>query len=220
MSFSGFSPAALRFFEGLARDNSKGYWQANRAAYEREVEGSMELLLDALAQHGPFRIFRPYNDVRFAKGRPPYKEQIAAISESEGGAVFYVALSASGLTTGTGYYSLASDQLHRFRRAVDDVRTGAPLMATCASLRAAGYELGGVGELKTAPRGYPREHPRIDLLRRKGLAAFVSWEPEPWLHTAAVPDHIRQVWQGADLLTAWLNAHVGPSELPPEEWGR
>lgn len=228
MAFTGFSMAAMSFYEGLAADNCKAYWQANKAVYEVEVKGAMEALLADLDDYGPFKIFRPYNDVRFAKGRPPYKEQIGAVGESEGGSVFYVQFSATGLMVGTGYYSMAWDQLERFRRAVDDERRGSQIAVFCAALEQSGYRLGAMEELKTAPRGYPKDHPRIEILRRKGLTAFTSWEPAPWLHTnslegaapGAVEAKIRKAWTDAGPMNDWLDTHVGPSTLPPPDWNR
>jgi uncharacterized protein (TIGR02453 family) len=210
----------LAFFEGLAADNSKVYWQANRAVYDTEVKQALQAVLDDLADHGPFKIFRPYNDVRFAKGRPPYKEQIAAAAESEGGSMYYVQFSASGLMTGTGYYTMAADQLDAFRRAVDDEHRGRELADICAVLTERGYSLAAMEQLKTAPRGYRKDHPRIDILRRKGLTASMSWTPARWLHTAAVVTRIRAAWEGASAMNDWLDTHVGPSTLPPPDWDR
>lgn len=173
-----------------------------------------------LGGYGPFKIFRPYNDVRFAKGRPPYKEQIGAVSETEGGSMVYVQFSAAGLMAGTGYYTMASDQLEAFRGAVDDENRGAEIAAICATLEQQGYSLSAMEQLKTAPRGFAKDHPRIEILRRKGLIATVAWAPEPWLHTAAVVTKIRNVWAGAASMTAWLDTHVGPSQLPPPDWDR
>lgn len=220
MPFTGFPPSALTFFEGLAADNSKVYWQANRGVYDADVRGAMLGLLEALGEFGPFHVFRPYNDVRFAKGRPPYKEQIGAVGESEGGAVQYVAFSAAGLTVGTGYYSMAVDQLERFRQAVDDEASGATIAGLCATLEARGYTIGAIGELKTAPRGYPKDHPRIALMRRKGLTAFRTWPVAPWLHTKAVVRRVRDAWTEPAPMNAWLDAHVGPSTLPPPDFSR
>lgn len=220
MSFTGFSPAALSFFDGLAADNSKAYWQAHRGVYDVEVKGAMLALLDELDDFGPFHVFRPYNDVRFAKGRPPYKEQIGAVGESQGGAVQYVSLSASGLVIGTGYYAMASDQLDRFRQAVDDEHRGGEIAKVCATLESTGFTLGAIGELKTAPRGYPKDHPRIALLRRKGLTAFRTWPVAPWLHTRGVVKRVRDGWTVPNELNAWLETHVGPSTLPPPDFDR
>ena len=220
MSFAGFSTEAFAFFEGLSADNSKAFWQANKATFDTQVKGAMVALLDELNEFGPFNIFRPYNDVRFAKGRPPYKEQIGAIGEREGGAVFYVQLSATGLMIGSGYYAMATDQLERFRAAVDDDHRGMEVAAISGRLAKKHYTIGAIGELKTSPRGYPKDHPRIELLRRKGLTAFRSWPPEPWLHTKSVVKKVRDGWNGAAELNDWLDEHVGPSTLPPPDWSR
>ena len=219
MAFAGFSTEAISFYEGLVADNSKVYWQANKATFDEHVKGAMVALLEELDEFGPFNIFRPYNDVRFAKGRPPYKEAIGAVGEREGGAIFYVQFSAAGLTIGSGYYAMATDQLERFRSAVDDESRGAEIAAISATLSKK-YTLGAISELKTAPRGYPKDHPRIELLRRKGLTAFMSWTPQSWMHTKAVVKKVRDGWNGASELNDWLDAHVGPSTLPPPDWDR
>ena len=219
-SFSGFGSTALAFFEGLAADNSKVYWQANKGVYDADVKAPMLALLGELADYGTFHIFRPYNDVRFAKGRPPYKEQIGAVGEGEGGAIFYVQLSAEGLRVGTGYYQMATDQLERFRAAVADDVLGRQVEALVAQLEKRGCSIAALDELKSAPRGYPKDHPRIALLRRKGLAAMRTWDVAPWLHTKAVVKRVRDAWQEAAELDAWLDTNVGPSTLPPSDFGR
>lgn len=220
MAFAGFSAAATAFYGGLVADNSKAYWLANRAVYDTEVRGAMDALLADLDEFGPFHVFRPYNDARFAKGRPPYKEHIAGISESEGGAVFYVQFSAAGLLVGSGYYSMRTDQLDRFRTAVDDQARGAELAELCAGLESRGYRMGAVDELKTAPRGYPKDHARIDILRRKGLTAFRNFDVAAWMRTKGVVRRVRDAWNECTDLNAWLDTHVGPSTLPPPDLDR
>ena len=218
--FSGFSPEAVTFYEGLVADNSKSYWLANRAVYDGEVRAAMDALLADLDEFGPFHVFRPYNDARFAKRRPPYKEHIAGISESEGGAVFYVQFSATGIVLGSGYYSMASDQLERFRSAVDDEHSGPEIAAICACLERAGCRIGAASELKTAPRGFPKDHQRIALLRRKGLTSFRHFDVATWMHTKGVVSRVRHAWHECAELNAWLDTHVGPSTLPPPDHDR
>ncbi len=53
-------------------------------------------LTEELADFGPFQMFRPYNDVRFSKNKPPYKTQRGAYGEPEGRAVDYAQFSADG----------------------------------------------------------------------------------------------------------------------------
>lgn len=220
MAFSGFTPAATAFYEGLVADNSKAYWLANRSVFDTDVRGAMDALLADLDEFGPFHVFRPYNDARFAKGRPPYKEHIAGISESEGGAVYYVQFSASGLLVGSGYHYMATDQLERFRTAVDDEHRGAELAALCTGLEARGYRMGAADELKSAPRGYPKDHPRIEILRRKGLTAFRNWDVTAWMRTKGVVRRVRDAWNECAELNAWLDTQVGPSTLPPPDIDR
>lgn len=220
MSFKGFPEEAISFYEGLQADNSRAYWQANKAVYERAVKGPMLELLDALADYGPFHLFRPYNDVRFSKNKVPYKTHTGAYGESEGGAGYYVQFSLTGILAGAGYYSMAPDQLQRFRDAVVAEATGSELERLGAALQKKGLRLGAISELKTAPRGYAKDHPRIEYLRRKGLFGARDFAPAKWMQTKAVVTKVREVWEATADLNTWLDLHVGPSTLPPEDLDR
>ncbi|MBI5090201.1 MAG: DUF2461 domain-containing protein [Actinobacteria bacterium] len=217
MGFRGFPDAAFQFYEQLMADNSRTFWQANLATYRSAVREPMEALLAELADHGPFHVFRPNRDVRFSKDKRPYKEGIGAVGESEGGSTFYVHLSAAGMMAGSGYYHMASDQLDRFRRAVDAQATGAEIAEICASIARRGLRLGAMDELKTAPRGYAKDHPRIELLRRKGLVATREWPEARWMRTSAVVTRVREAWDAGAPMNEWLDTHVGPSTLAPSE---
>ena len=121
MAFTGWPAAAIEFYDGLEEDNSRSYWQANRAVYERAVKAPMDgLLAELAAEFGVGRIFRPNRDVRFSVDKSPYKTAIGATLEHGG----YIQLSAAGLACGSGMYVMAPDQLERFRAAVADDRTG------------------------------------------------------------------------------------------------
>ena len=217
MAFSGFPAEGLEFYEQLDADNSRAFWQANKHRYDEFVKQPMIELTEALDEFGPFHMFRPYNDVRFSKGKPPYKPQQGAYGESEGGAGHYVQFSVAGLMVGAGYYAMAKDQLERFRVAIDGDATGSELAALVSDAERRKYSIGAIGELKTAPRGYPKDHPRIELLRRKGLIATCQFGLPKWIHTAGAAKRIRASWTGAADLCAWLDAHVGPSTLPPDD---
>lgn len=207
MAFQGWPEAALDFFEGLERDNSKDYWTAHRAVYDQAVLEPMTELTDELAgEHGQARIMRPYRDVRFSRDKTVYRTEIGAMVGSA-----YIRLAASGLAVGNGMFHLMSDQLARYREAVASDRTGAELERMTRALTADGIELVGHEMLKSAPRGYPAEHPRAELLRYKGLAAFRQWPSGPWLSTAAAKDRVMGFLTQTAPLAAWLDAHVGPT---------
>lgn len=216
MAFDGIPLDALVFYEQLEADNSKAFWETNKARFNEVVRGPVDELCEALSDYGEFRVFRPHNDLRFSKNKPPYKTHQGAYTESDGGTGFYFHLSAQGLMCGTGYYAMAKDQLARFRQAVDAEGTGAEIEAIVAAIAKRRYSIGAIGELKTAPRGYPKDHPRIELIRRKGLMASIDFGAPKWLHTNQVVAKIRQAWDGAADMNAWLDAHVGPSTLEPD----
>ena len=219
MAFAGFPREALEFYERLEADNSKVFWEANKATYKTVVRASVEALCEELPAYGPFHFFRPYNDVRFAKGKPPYKTQQGGYGETERGAGYYVQLSAAGVMVGAGYYAMAKDQLERFRAAVDADHTGSEIAGIVAGLSNR-YQFTAIEELKTAPRGFPKDHPRIELLRRKGLILIKEFGAPAWIHTKQAATRIRAVWDDAAAMNSWLDTHVGPSNLEPEGFFR
>ncbi|MGZ8662812.1 MAG: DUF2461 domain-containing protein [Actinomycetota bacterium] len=210
MAFRGWPAEALEFFEGLEADNSKSYWQEHRDTYDGAVRGPMEELLEELApDRGEGKIFRPYRDIRFSADKTPYKTHIGA-TIGDG----YVQLSADGLGAGSGMWEMATDQLERYRGAVDDDRSGRALVDLVATARKVGLDVTGHGVLKSAPRGYPRDHPRIELLRYKGLIAWKQWTVTPWLGTRRAKDRVVEFLDRSKPLNEWLSRHVGASTLP------
>jgi uncharacterized protein (TIGR02453 family) len=217
--FRGWSKAAIDFYRELEVENSKTFWTAHKEIYETEVKAPFEALSELVAdEYGPLKIFRPNRDLRFSKDKTPYKTRCYAVTEGEGGEAFYVEISADGLVTATGYWMMASDQLTRYRAAVDDEQTGQPLERTIAELRTRNLNIEG-HRLKSAPRGYPSDHPRIELLRHKCVAAMRTFEPAAWLHTGAAAERITEVWRAAAPMNEWLARHVGRSTAPsPGSW--
>jgi uncharacterized protein (TIGR02453 family) len=210
VTFKGWPAEAIEFFDGLEFDNSKAYFDEHKDTYLGCVKAPMEALLAELApEFGPPKIFRPNRDVRFSKDKSPYKTNIAATLGARG----YVTLSAAGLGVGGGMWRMMPDQLERYRAAVDDERTGAEIVGIAEALRAAGHECGPHDALKTAPKGYPKDHPRIDLLRAKGLTAWHQWPVGAWLHKPKAKDRIVDFLHAAEPLHTWLTTRVGESSI-------
>jgi len=210
MTFHGWTDAALDFYEGLEIDNSRGYWQAHKKVYDEQVRGPMEALLAELCdEFGDAKIFRPHRDIRFSADKTPYKTNVGATLANHG----YVQVSAGGLAVASGTYVFATDQLARYRRAVALDLTGEALAKIVDDVRAAGLTITAAGTLTTAPRGYSRDHPRIELLRMKGLVTWKEWPIEPWLATTQAKDKVVAVLRASVPLVKWLDGHVGASEL-------
>jgi uncharacterized protein (TIGR02453 family) len=214
MAFRGFPAEALEFYEGLAADNSKAYWTAHKAVYDSCAYGPMtELLAELADEFGPAKIFRPYRDVRFSADKTPYKTSIAATLERGG----YVSLSAEGLGAGSGMYVLAPDQLARFREALADDKAGTEIAEAIARIRKKGIDVTAHDVLKTVPRGYPKDHPRADLLRHKGLITWQQWPAGAWLGTVAAKKRVVDFLHASQPVNDWLATHVGESTMPARE---
>lgn len=207
-AFEGFPETGLIFYEGLEADNSKSYWTDHRQEYEDSVRAPMLALLAELEpEYGGGKLFRPYRDLRFARDKTPYKTQAGASVGDH-----YLQLSADGLLAASGMYRMSRDQIERYRRAVADERHGPKLARIVATLRKSGHEIAG-DVMRTGPRGFDSKHPRIDLLRHRGLYAYRSWQPEQWLHTREVVDRVRAAWRDFGPLSLWLAANVGPADV-------
>lgn len=208
MPFTGIPIAALDFYEDLDADNSKSYWTAHKQVYDEQVKAPIEALAAELAEEfGAGKFFRPYRDVRFSKDKKPYKtHQGVYFAESRR----YFHISAAGLFVGGGYYEMASDQVSRYRRAVDGGLTGKALEVAVVAAESGKLEVGG-DELTRVPVGFAKEHPRADLLRRKTFTAHREFGSPHWLATKRAKSELVTAWRAMQPLIDWLDNNVGNS---------
>ncbi|RXZ45817.1 DUF2461 domain-containing protein [Agromyces binzhouensis] len=199
-----FGPEAFAFYVELEAHNSRDWWQAHRADYERHVRLPLERLAAIAGErYGPAKVFRPNRDVRFSADKSPYKLNGAMTAGRVGGV--YVSVSADGLHAGGGLYEPSRAQLQRAREAIAaDGPAAAELDAIVRSLEERGLELAGPF-LKTAPRGFDREHPRIELLRMTHFAGLGTLPPE------ATMGDVDRVWRAVEPLLVWVETHAEPS---------
>jgi len=166
-----------------------------------------ELLAELAPEFGEGRVFRPYRDTRFSADKSPYKTNIAAHNGAG-----YLSLSSDALGVGSGLWMPSPDQLARFRAAVADDRRGAELATVVAELRRRRIQVSARESLKSAPRGYPSDHPRIELLRLKGITAWKEWPVGPWLATTEAKHRVVELLRATAPLRRWLDAHVGTAD--------
>jgi uncharacterized protein (TIGR02453 family) len=217
--FEGFGPEVGTWFLGLEADNSRDYFAAGREFFEESIRGQMEALLTELGERfgGDVKMFRQNRDVRFSADKSPYKTNTYGVVRGSGIAAqgLYASISARGLVAGSGYHMMARDQLNRYRDGVDDRTYGPELKKLVAKAEKAGLELWGES-LATAPRGYPKDHERIELLRRKSLSLGATLELGRGISRTDGLRFVTKTWRNAAPVTGWLDEHVGPSTLPVE----
>jgi uncharacterized protein (TIGR02453 family) len=215
--FEGFSPKVRKWFQGLEADNSREYFQANRDVYDHSIRGEIEALLAELSDKfgGEVKMFRQNRDIRFSRDKSPYKLNTYGVVYGSGIAShgLYASISARGLVAGSGYHMMARDQLDRYRDAVADAKRGPHLERALTKADKAGLELWGES-LATAPRGYAKDHERIELLRRKSLSLGATLELGSGIGRADGLRFVTQTWKAAAPVTGWLDEHVGGSTLP------
>jgi uncharacterized protein (TIGR02453 family) len=206
--FTGFPVAALDFYDDLEMDNTKSFWTAHKHVYDSAVKAPMTALVTALEpEFGQAKIFRPYRDVRFAKDKTPYKTHqgaYVAVGPSTG---WYVQIGAAGVRVGFGFYDASTARLSAIRDAVADDKRGRRLRTILNRLQKQGWELGGE-RLKTSPRGYDADHPRIDLLRHKSMTLGRSYGFEPVIHTAELLEMVRTDWRAGRPFVEWVSANA------------
>ncbi len=208
MTFTGFGAGAVGFLDGLAADNTKHYFDEHRDVYESDIRRPLEALTaEAEAKYGPGRVMRPNRDVRFSADKSPYRLTASMWAGEVGGV--YLSLGRERLDVGGGVYEPSRDQLRRARTSIaQNPLVAAKLTTIVQQLGRKGFEMAGPS-LKTAPRGFDKDHPRIESLRLKHYAAIIH------LPVTATGRDVRAAWKLVEPLIAWTDEHVGPATSWP-----
>lgn len=221
-----FSPEALRFLRGLARNNDRAWFDPRKAIYEREVKQPMLALIDevnhAFADFAPDHMRPPqktmmriYRDTRFdaSRGLPakPYKTNAAAWWARTGlekttGAGFYFHFSPKETVIAAGAYMPSADQLLAIRRHIEQHHKELRAILADKKLKGAMSEFDG-RKLTRAPRGFPANSPALDLLvcRQWGVGATL---PAEFATEAKLVKEIVRRFRLAAPLVHFLNAGI------------
>jgi uncharacterized protein (TIGR02453 family) len=163
------------FFSKLKQNNNREWFQANKAEF-KILEGEVKLFMKEIEQrlqiHDKIekaKIFRIYRDVRFSKNKTPYKNHFGMAFHHEKPALrggYYLHLEPEKSFLGVGFWAPNPKDLFRIRKELefdaDELRT---LMADTNFKKYWGDLQGD--EVKTAPKGFSKEHSNIDLIRKK-----------------------------------------------------
>lgn len=224
-----FTPATLRFFRGLARNNNKPWFEANRPAYENDVRAPMRDLVEEMdvrfARFAPEicgdlkrSMFRINRDIRFSKDKSPYKTNAGCwffhrattgkvgSEGNEGSAGFYFHLEPGKSFVGGGLWHPPRPQLNKLRAAMAD-KPDAFIRMT----RALPRRFGGLDDedaLKRMPRGYSEDHPAAQWLRYQ---SFVTGRPIPdaQVTSAKLAATLEREYEAMLPLVRWLNGALG-----------
>jgi uncharacterized protein (TIGR02453 family) len=169
------SPEVFDFFKALAKNNNREWFNDRKPQFkgiEADVKKTYNELFEMLKKHDDIdslKMFRIYRDVRFSKNKAPYKTHFGGAFHRKKPALrggYYLHIEPGGSFLGVGFWDPNKEDLQRIRKEFEMDATEIREILADKKLRSVWGELQG-DELKTAPKGFDKEHPDIDLIRKK-----------------------------------------------------
>ncbi|MEO9803532.1 MAG: DUF2461 domain-containing protein [Reichenbachiella sp.] len=173
----------VKFLKELSANNNKEWFDTNRKTYESCRKEFLTLVSSVIGEIAKFDpdltdvdpkkcVFRINRDIRFSKDKTPYKTNFGALMGANGkkteGTGFYVHFAQGQNFAGGGIYMPPADTLAAIRQEIDYNPGTLNKLIQSKDFKETFVDIKG-DKLKTAPKGYPKDHPNIDLLRLKSF---------------------------------------------------
>lgn len=175
----------LQFLKELSNNNNREWFQANKEWFN-EIQNEMiaitgyflteiEKFDKSVKGVDPKQcIFRIYKDVRFSKDKSPYKTHLGIFMRGGDkkieGTGYYLHIEPQGSLLGGGCYQPDPKSLQNIRDSIiKDAKSFKKIIHAQSFQKDFGTEF-YAEKLKTAPKGFAKDHPEIELLKYKGFA--------------------------------------------------
>jgi uncharacterized protein (TIGR02453 family) len=220
--FNGFPKQTIKFLSALERHNDREWFKSHKDEYEavilspaREYVTSMGDRLQKIIPsiHAvPMvdrSIFRMHRDTRFSPDKRPFKTHIGMfLWEGEDEKLdcpgFYLHIEKDKVLIGGGLHIFSKEILGCYRAAVNDDKLGGRLVKILAAGQGHFADDLDSDAYKLVPRGYPKDHPRGELLKKKGLTLGETTAIPDALHTEAALDYVYEQFEKIIPLHRWL----------------
>jgi uncharacterized protein (TIGR02453 family) len=182
-----FNSSSLFYLKKLKKNNNRDWFAENKPTFIEAQNNAKELYAEIrnnLEEHDDiekFKLFRIYRDVRFSKDKTPYKPHFAGSfsrlgKQLRGG--YYLRIRPGESFLAGGFWEPNKEDLLRIRKEIEvDATEFREILEDKNFQHYFGNTFKG-DELKTAPRGFDKEHPDVDLLRKKGFIAVRNFTDE------------------------------------------
>ena len=172
----------LEFLSDLAKHNKKEWMDDNKKRYQHAKEQVIELVSELIQKTADFdpsltgvdprkTLFRINRDIRFSKNKDPYKTNFGAAivdgGRQSGNPGYYLHIMPGNNFAGGGVYQPSSDKLQKVRQEIDYNGNEIRAIIDDKKFKETFGEPYGDDRLKTAPKGYPKDHENIELLQLK-----------------------------------------------------
>lgn len=181
-------PKTYAFLKALKKNNNRDWFNDHKSEYENAKDNVLGFIQELVVAFSTFDsslrgleakdcLFRIYRDTRFSKDKTPYKTNLGASINAGGkksmGPGYYVHLEPGGSFIAGGIWMPPADEVKKIRQEIDYNGKDLKKVLTKPSFKKAFGGLSREHALKTAPKGYPKDHPDIELLK---LNSFIVWK--------------------------------------------
>lgn len=180
--------STFQFLEKLKINNNRDWFGEQKTSYKNAHQNAKEVfsaILENLKKHDEIeksKMMRIYRDVRFSNDKTPYKPHFANSytrlgKESRGG--YFIRLKPGESMLAGGFWEPNKEDLFRIRKEIElDATEIRDILTEKNYKKHFGGKFESFSELKTAPRGFDKNHPDVDLLRKKGFIAVKNFTDE------------------------------------------
>jgi uncharacterized protein (TIGR02453 family) len=223
-----FRPAAITFLRNLGKHNDRDWFQPRKAEFEAELKEPMLAIVrkitDAMLEFAPNHVrpaekslFRIYRDTRFSNDKRPYKTHVAAWWSHTGlqktsGAGYYFQVSPKGVVIAAGAYMPEKEQLAAIRNWMLNNHAAFRKAIERPAVKKVFSEFEGEA-LTRPPKGYPAEHPAMDLIKQKQWGLSTTLQVKTALETNFAQTLIKHFKLLAPMVDA-LNTPIAASLQP------
>jgi uncharacterized protein (TIGR02453 family) len=226
-----FRPEALKFLRNLARHNDREWFTPRKAEFEALLKEPMlavvRKITDAMLDFAPNHmrpaeksLFRIYRDTRFSNDKRPYKTHVAAWWTHTGldktsGAGYYFHVSPKEVIVAAGSYMPEKEQLAAIRHWLLDHHAEFRKLLARPAVKKAFTEFEG-NALTRPPKGFPADHPAMDLVRCRQWGLSATLRAETALDPKLAATIIRYFKLAAPVVDA-LNAPIAAALKPKKK---
>ncbi|NDV14963.1 TIGR02453 family protein [Muricauda sp. TY007] len=214
------SQSVFDFLKELKSNNNRDWFEAHKPEFKKhqsDVKAFLEAVKLNLNHHDEIekmKLFRIYRDVRFSKDKTPYKAHFAGFFSRLGAHLrggYYIHIKPGESFLGAGFFAPNKEDLFRIRKELEMDTDEFREVINQKELKSVWGELQGDG-VKTAPKGFDKEHPDIDLIRKKQFIFIRKFNDKEVLSSSFI-DEVDKSYKAirpyfdlmSDILTTNLN---------------
>ena len=185
------NPKAIQFLKKIEKNNNREWFNDNKTefkTYESEIKEfytEVKLKLEETDKIEKLKMFRIYRDVRFSKDKTPYNSHFSgyfgrATARLRGS--YYVKIKPNATLIGCGFWGPSKEDLYRIRKEFElDASEIRAIINKPKFKKTWGAFVGN--EVKSAPRGFDKEHKNIDLIKKKQFIFIKEFTDKEMLST-------------------------------------